>query len=67
MKNNKVYSEVENERQGQISVRWVITKKIIEGVSRIKAHLVAWGFKKMDNTIRKDSPTCGRENLKLIL
>ena len=67
-KNNKIYSEVDNEGQSQIPVRWVITEKIIECVSRTKARLVAQGFKEMDsNTIRKNSPTCGRENLRLIL
>ena len=65
---NKVCNEVDNEGQSQISVRWVITEKILEGVSRTKAQLVARGFQEMDgNTIKKDSPTCGRENLRLIL
>ena len=46
----------------------MITEKIIEGVSRTKAQLVAQGFEEMDgNTIRKESPTCGRKNLGLIL
>ena len=38
-KNNKVYSDVDNEGQSQISVQWVITEKII-AVSRTKACLV---------------------------
>ena len=50
---NKVYSEVDNEGQSQISVRWVITEKIIIGVSRIIVQLVARGFEEMDNTIYK--------------
>ena len=67
-KNNKVYREVDNEGQSQISVRWVIIGNITEGVSRTKAQLVAQGFEEMDgNTIRKDSSTCGKENLRLIL
>ena len=67
-KNNKVYSEVANEGQRQISVRRVITGKFIKGVSRTKARLVACGLEEIDgNTIRIDSPTCGRENLRLIL
>ena len=65
-KNNKVYREVDNEGQSQISVRWVIIGNITEGVSRTKAQLVAQGFEEMDgNTIRKDSSTCGKENLRL--
>ena len=45
----------------------MIAEKII-GVSRTKVRLVAQGFEEMDgNTIRKDSPICGRENLRLTL
>ena len=46
----------------------MITGKFIKGVSRTKARLVAGGLEEIDgNTIRIDSPTCGRENLRLIL
>ena len=46
----------------------MITGKFIKGVSRTKARLVACGLEEIDgNTIRIDSPTCGRENLRLIL
>ena len=46
----------------------MIAEKIIEGVSRTKVRLVAQGFEEMDgNTIRKDSPICGREHLRLTL
>ena len=45
----------------------MIAEKII-GVSRTKVRLVAQGFEEMDgNTIRKDSPICGRENLRLTI
>ena len=60
-KNNNVYNEVEDDGQSQVSVRWVITEKIVEGVGRPKARLVASGFEEIDdNCIRKDSPTCGK-------
>ena len=66
-KNNNVYNEVEDDGQSQVSVRWVITEKIVEGVGRPKARLVASGFEEIDdNCIRKDSPTCGKENLRKI-
>ena len=65
-KNNKVYQEVDDENQSKISVRWVITE-VIEGVFRTKARLVARGFEGLNlNIVRTDSPTCGRENLRLL-
>ena len=67
LKKNKVYNEVEDEGQSQVSVRWVITEKTVEGVVRTKARLVARGFEEIDShCIRKDSPTCGKENLRLV-
>ena len=65
-KNNTIFNEVEDERQSQVSVRWVITEKIVEGVARTKARLVARGFEINSNCIRKDSPTCGKENLRIV-
>ena len=45
----------------------MITEKIVEGVEITKAGLVACGFEEIDsNCIRKDSPTCGKENLRII-
>ena len=64
---NNVYNAVEDDGQSQVSVRWVITEKIVEGVVRTKARLVACGFEEIgSNCIRKDSPTCGKENLRII-
>ena len=61
------FNEVEEDRQSQVSVRWLIIEKIVEGVVRTKARLVARGFEEIDgNCIRKDSPTCGKENLRII-
>ena len=66
-KNNNVYNEVEDDGQSQVSVRWVITEKIVEGVVRAKSRLVACGFEEIgSNCIRKDSPTFGKENLRII-
>ena len=67
-KKNKLYTEVDNEGQKIIPVRWVLTEKIQEGVSRVKYRLLAQGFEDMErNFVRKDSPTCGRENHRLVL
>ena len=61
------FNEVEDDRQSQVSVRWLIIEKIVEVVVRTKARLVAHGFEEIDgNCIRKDSPTCGKENLRII-
>ena len=64
--NEKVYDEVQDNGQGTISVRWVITPKLIAGEMSTKARLVARGFE--DNSpIRTDSPTCMRESLRITL
>ena len=41
---NKVYDEVDDKKQSSISVRWVLTEKLIEGKTQVKARLVACGF-----------------------
>ena len=64
---NGVYEEVDNVGQDTISVRWVITEKIKEGKPVVKARLVARGFEEHDQDMRKDSPTCSREAVRLTL
>ncbi len=67
-KNHNVFTEVEDEGQTAVSSRWVITEKYKEGVKCVKARLVARGFEEADiGEIRKDSPTCGKESLRLCL
>ena len=39
-----MYDEVDDEKQSSISVRWVLTEKLIEGKTQVKARLVACGF-----------------------
>ena len=63
---HKTFQEVTNEGQSTISVRWVITKKNKTKGNIYKARLVAQGFEEIDN-IRKDSPTCCKENFRIIL
>ena len=64
-KNNNVYQELDDENQNKISVRWAITEKEIDGFSQPKGRFVVHGFEDLDiNVVRKDSPTCGREDLR---
>ena len=62
-----VYKEVEDVGQDSISVRWVITPKLVNEVMTTKARLVARGFQENVDDLRTDSPTCMRESLRLLL
>ena len=62
-----VYEEVDDIGQDTMSVKWVITPKIINGVMATKARLVARGFEEDKSELRTDSPTCMRETLKIVL
>ena len=53
-----MYEEVDNLGQNFISVRWVITPKLIDGKWISKARLVARGFEEDSSKFRSDSPTC---------
>ena len=66
-KNHNVYKEVEDNGQKVISVRWVITQKLRDNKLTYKARLVARGFEEENlNDIRKDSPTCCKDNFRLL-
>ena len=64
-----MYEEVPFTGQNLISVRWVLSEKYINGNSTInKAHLVAGGFEEPNiDVMRKDSPTCCKENFHILL
>lgn len=62
---NGVYDEVENVGQRALSVRWVITEKVKDGGKVVKARLVARGFEEETDDLRKDSPTCSKEAVRL--
>ena len=62
----EVYSEVKNIGQDYMSLRWVVTPKVVEGRPSVKARLVARGFEEIQN-FRTDSPTCSREGLRIAL
>ena len=62
----EVYDEVVDKGQSSVSVRWVITPKIVDGKMTTKARLVAKGFQEVQD-FRTDSPTCSRESLRLMI
>ena len=62
-----MYDELDDEKQSSISVRWVLTEKLIERKTQVKARLVARGFEDAGrDDVRKNSPPCERENLRLL-
>ena len=65
-KEQSVYTEVDQTGQDAISLRWVCTPKVINGIPSIKARLVAKGFEEQQY-VRGDSPTCSREGVRISL
>ena len=61
-----MYAEVEDRGQNCISVRWVVTPKMINGQPSVKARLCAKGFQEQQD-FRTDSPTCSRESVRVVL
>ena len=66
-KANSVYEEVENSGQKLMSVRWVVTEKIKDAKLVTNARLVARGFEEDTDSLRKDSPTCSKEAMRIVL
>ncbi|KAK6187111.1 hypothetical protein SNE40_005204 [Patella caerulea] len=66
-KKNSVYKVVKNEGQKYISTRWICTLKSTDKGIVPKSRLVARGFEEFGNFVEKDSPTCGKDSLRLIL
>ena len=64
---NNVFEMVEDRGQKCISVRWVITQKVIGGKVVTKARLVVRGFEENTSDIQKDSPTCSREAIRILI
>ena len=63
---NDVYGEVVDKGQDSMSVRWVVTSKLVEDKVVCKARLCARGFEEIQ-PFRTDSPTCSRESTRLLL
>jgi hypothetical protein len=64
---NEVYEEVNNIGQKVMSVRWVVTEKLKDGNRVVKARLVARGFEEDSSDLRKDSPTCSKESIRVAI
>ena len=64
-KDNDVYEEVDDVGQKITTSRWVITEKVKDGIAQIKARLVARGFEEDTDGLRKDSPTCSKETVRI--
>ena len=63
----KVYEEVQDEGQNRVSTTWVMTEKIKDGQTVIKARLVARGYEEDKEAIRSDSPTCMKDSIRMLL
>ena len=66
-KSFKTYEEVPDNGQKSISTKWVCTRKIKGGSVYYKARLVARGFEENSEHLKKDSPTCSKESLRISL
>ena len=68
MIDHKVFDEVDfkGDPSELIHTRWVMTDKVKEGCVIKKARLVVKGFQEDSEHIRKDSPTCMKESLRIV-
>ena len=66
-KSNNVYEEIPKTNQKLLHCRWVCTMKQTDQNQVPKARLVVKGFEEQTNEILKDSPTCSKKGLRLIL
>ena len=64
---NDVFEEVPDNNQKAITVRWVVTEKVKQGKRITKARLVARGFEEDTSNLRKESPTCSREAIRILI
>ena len=65
---NSVYEEVLDNGQKCLSVRWVCSMKDVgNGTLKPKARLVARGYEEKDKHIDKESPTVGKDSLRVLL
>ena len=68
-KSFNAYEEVDDNGQKSIPIRWVVTKQPMDGKNQpIKARLCIRGdLEKDKNSVRSDSPTAGKDTMKLAL
>ena len=60
-----VYDEVSDNGQPRIGTNWVLTEKSIDGDTAVKARLTVRGDQEDKSTVRKDSPTVRKGNVKI--
>ena len=60
-----VYQIIDNEGQPYISVRWVLSEKLVDGDKVKKARLVARGYEEDTEGVACDSPTVSKDSLRL--
>ena len=63
----QTFLEVPDNGEKAITTRWVCTRKIKGNQVVHKARLVARGFEEDQTSFQKDSPTCSKESLRLLL
>ena len=66
MEKNYVFEKVPYVGQNTVSSRWILTGKFKDSERKVKARLVARGFEEDSTHLKKDSPTCTRECLRLV-
>ena len=65
---NGVYKAVPDVGQKTINSRWILNNRVkFDGSSFVKARLVAKGFEEDRSSIQTDSPTCGKESIRVVL
>ena len=62
---NEVYEEVDDIGQEVLSMRWVVTEKVKNEKLCTKARLVVRGFEEETEDLRKYSPTCSKEGIRI--
>ena len=63
----EVYTEVQDAGQEKLTTTWVVTSKLVDGKVCIKARLVVRGYEEDHENIRSDSPTCQKDNIRILL
>ena len=63
----EVYEEVIDKGQSKLSTTWVVTTKAEGQDIRTKARLVVRGYEEDSCEIRADSPTCSKDNIRMLL
>ena len=68
LERHDVFEEVPDKGQKTIGTNWIVTEKVVDGKTKVKARLCARGDQELDkDNIRTDSPTIDKTNIKLIL